>query len=178
MAAKSSLTAGEVGEHLRYDPETGDLWWIKRGPKRRLDRPAGVIAKRKRNGLVYCYRVIGISVMPRRYEKHYAHRLAFLLMTGRWPDPEVDHVDHRDTLNNRWSNLREATRSEQCANRIVRPLKLKGAYRASTASPMWFSHIVKNGKKTYLGLFATEQEAHAAFVEASKRIHGKFHRGA
>jgi hypothetical protein len=173
-AKPSQLTADMLREEMRYDPEDGKLWWIKRGPKRRLDRPAGTIAVRGRHGEDPMV-VIGIKVAPGVYEKHYGHRLAWLWMTGAWPDPEVDHAN-QNTLDNRWSNLREANRSQQGANRIVRPDKLKGAYRASTKSPMWFSHIIKDGKKAYLGLFATEQEAHDAFVKASKEIHGKFHR--
>lgn len=174
--ARSLLTAEWLHREMRYEPTGRDLWWAKTGPKRRLDRPAGAIVTRGRpKGLKIFYRQIGLSVVPGIYEKHYAHELIFLYMTGRWADPEVDHAN-QDGLDNRWLNLREATRSQACANRIVRPHKLKGAYRASTKSPRWFSHIKKNGKKTYLGIFATEQEAHEAFVKASKKLHGKFHR--
>lgn len=51
----------------------------------------------------YCYR---------------AHRVIFLMMTGRWPKPTCDHIS-RNTLDNRWSNLREATHAEQTANRVL-----------------------------------------------------------
>lgn len=173
---RSLLTPEIVRQLFRYDPEERDLWWIVPGPKRRLDRPVGAVAVRgKPDGRKTYYRVVGLSVVPGVYEKHYAHELIWLYMTGRWADPEVDH-ENRDGLDNRWCNLREATRGEQCANRIVRPNSMKGAYRAATKSPMWVSHIRKDGKSTYLGLFATEQEAHDAFVEASKKLHGKFHR--
>lgn len=173
---RSLLTAELLREHLRYDPATGDLWWIKPGPKRQLDRPAGTIAMRGRpNGPKTYYRHLGISVKPGVYEKRYAHELIWLYMTGRWAHPEVDHKN-QNGLDNRWSNLREATRSQQCANRIVRPNRLKGAYRADTKTPMWFSHIKKDGKKTYLGLYPTEQEAHDAYRKAAKRLHGKFAR--
>lgn len=175
--ATSLLTHELLLENFTYDPVEGtDLWWLKPGPKRRLDRPAGAIAKRGRpNGRKTYYRVVGISPKPGIYEKHYAHELIFFYVMGRWADPEVDH-ENRNGLDNRWSNLREATRSEQSANRIVRPDRLKGAYRVAGSSTLWFSHIRKNGKTIYLGCFKTEQEAHDAFVEASKRIHGKFHR--
>lgn len=180
MASKAkaaSLLTPEIIHHLfRYDPEQRDLWWIQPGPKRRLDRPAGAIAIRGRpNGPKTRYRVIGLSVKPGVYEKHYAHELVFFYMTGRWADPEVDHIN-QNGLDNRWCNLREATRSEACANRVVRPNALKGAYRVAGSSTLWFSHIKKDGKTTYLGCFRTEQEAHDAFVEASKRLHGRFHR--
>lgn len=176
--ARSLLTHDFLLENFRYDPASKDLWWGKPGPKRRLDLPVGAIAMRGRpGGRKTYYLAVGISPMPGVYEKHYAHELIFFYMTGRWAYPEVDH-ENRDGLDNRWSNLREATRSEQSANRIVRPDKLKGAYRVagSSSTRRWFSHIRKNGKKIYLGCFDTEQEAHDAFVEASKKMHGKFHR--
>lgn len=170
---RSLLTAEILHEHCRYDPTEKDLWWIKPGPKRRLDQPAGTIAMRGRpNGRKTYYRVLGISVKPGVYEKHYAHELIWLYMTGEWADPEVDH-ENRDGLDNRWCNLRVATRSEANTNRLVR--RLKGAYFHKEQGK-WASQIKHKGKIIYLGFFNTEIEAHEAFVFASKRLNGKFHR--
>jgi len=44
-----------------------------------------------------------------------AHRLAWRLATGEWPSNEVDHIN-RDRSDNRWSNLRSATASENQRN--------------------------------------------------------------
>lgn len=44
------------------------------------------------------------------------HRLAWLWMTGEWPDPECDHINTVKN-DNRWFNLRKATRGQNAANR-------------------------------------------------------------
>ena len=47
-----------------------------------------------------------------------AHRLAWFYMTKEWPSHQIDHINGiRD--DNRWSNLRQATHSENQHNRTV-----------------------------------------------------------
>ena len=48
------------------------------------------------------------------------HRLAVLMVTGEWPDGEVDHIDH-DRANNRWSNLRVVDPADNRRNVSKRP---------------------------------------------------------
>jgi hypothetical protein len=43
------------------------------------------------------------------------HRLIFLFVTGEFPDQDVDHING-DRTDNRWSNLRAVTRSENLRN--------------------------------------------------------------
>ena len=46
-----------------------------------------------------------------------ANRIIFYIMCQRWPLPDhvIDHID-RDPSNNRWSNLRECTSSQNAMN--------------------------------------------------------------
>ncbi len=44
------------------------------------------------------------------------HRVAFAIMTGAWPIDEVDHIN-RDRQDNKWSNLRQSTSSENKMNK-------------------------------------------------------------
>lgn len=161
--AHNELTAEELRRVLDYDPETGVFRWkVRLAQKLQVGDIAGAIHT---NG----YRKI--SIKTRRY---LAARLAFLYMTGDWPEHYMDHRDG-DRGNDRWSNLREATRSQNNANRRRTKPGLKGAYRWKDR---WFSSIEVNGKAIYLGSFPSEADAHAAYVEAAKTHFGEYARAA
>ena len=93
--------------------------------------------------------------------------------------PTIDHRDG-DGLNCRRSNLRAATVAENTRNRrrpIAASDEPKGVsfHRKARA---WQAQIKHDGICTYLGLFATPTAAHAAYCEASSRLHGEFGRTA
>lgn len=71
----------------------------------------------------------------------------------------VDHEDHK-TLNNRRSNLREATLAQN--NQNVSPSKkrlmVRGVYW-SKAHSRWRANSRKNGRRVHLGLFSDLEEA-------------------
>lgn len=158
-------SAEDISHELRYDPEpVGEFWWLTPRPKRRLDRQAGCIVT-TRSGLVY--RVICID--GRRY---YAQELAWVLMTGQWPERTVDHID-TNSLNNRWSNLRLATQSEQNMNQTPRRPGLTGA-SFHKASGLWRADIKKDGKQTTLGYFDTAEKAHEVYRAAAQILFGPF----
>lgn len=97
-------------------------------------------------------------------------------MTGSWP-VEIDHVD-RNGHNNRWTNLREATRSLNNANRSPRSRRapsLKGVYKNKRVQKNPYeSMITVNRKSIYLGAFGNAEEAHAAYLAAATLYFGKF----
>lgn len=87
---------------------------------------------------------------------------------------EVDHADRSRTLDNRRSNLRLATKSQSSMNRGgFRNNKsgLKGVYMQHGK---WKGLIQKDGKKYYLGSFATKEEASEAYRLAAEQLHGEF----
>jgi hypothetical protein len=98
-------------------------------------------------------------------------------MTGRWAKPTIDHRDG-DCTNNRWNNLRRATRSQNNANRS-RPRHNTSGYKGASRcrrSGKWLAHIGINGKIIFLGRFETPQEAHAAYLKAARKLFGEFAR--
>lgn len=108
-----------------------------------------------------------------------AHRLAWLYMTGAFPKETIDHID-MDKYNNRFANLREATRSQQKANARKR-VDSSSKYKCVSWRPRqkkWSATICKNGKRRHLGYFETAEIAHAAYVMAAKREFGEFARSA
>lgn len=92
----------------------------------------------------------------------------------------VDHIN-RDTLDNRKSNLRIATESQNQANRVsvFRPGKAsryKGVSRSLSLKNPWQASIRANGKQYNLGLFPTEEAAAMAYDSAALDRFGEFAR--
>jgi hypothetical protein len=89
----------------------------------------------------------------------------------------VDHIDGNG-LNNRRQNLRIVSASENAQN--SRPRKeTKSGYKGvffHKKNNNWRAQIMAEGKRYSLGLFNTAEEAHAAYCEASDRLHGEFGR--
>lgn len=145
-----------VLEHLRYDPESGLLWWAKPWGGRQMDRPVGTrlySVNGEPNG-------IHLTLLNKVYR---AHRLIWLMQTGR--DPEDLTIDHRnrDPFDNRWTNLRLADYSLQIRNQRKKAgctSRHKGvSYYKRTGK--WHAVACPNGKVKHLGCFDTEAEAAA-----------------
>lgn len=88
---------------------------------------------------------------------------------------EVDHVNH-DALDNRRTNLRLGTRSQNLANRRLPRNSTSGFKGASFhgASGKWRGQIKVDGRKLHLGLFLTAEEAARAYDAAALRHFGEF----
>jgi hypothetical protein len=166
MNAHRPLTQARLHELLEYDQETGDFRWRKR---KAIRIAAGQIAGgvSKPSG----YWLICIDGCLYR-----AHQLAWLYVTGQWGRPLIDHRDG-NPANNRWSNLRCATRSENSHNRGLQRNNTSGFKGVSLHKGKWRAQIRKDGRIRVLGAFPTPQEAHAAYVAAARELFGEFARG-
>jgi hypothetical protein len=63
------------------------------------------------------------------HSQYLAHRVAWFYVTGKWPENQIDHRDG-DGWNNRFSNLRKATHTQNLYNQKRRPggTGVKGIY--------------------------------------------------
>lgn len=145
---------------ILYDPSTGILTWT-------TGRMAGKRADHAQEG---GYRRINLEGKWRR-----AHRVAWIVMTGVSPTLLIDHID-RDPSNNRWSNLRLADPTQNQANSI-RPSDTKKGVTYRRRTGRFIAQIRCYHKNLHLGVFDTEDEAHAAYMSAAKRLFGEYARG-
>jgi len=160
----SDLEASFFLKFISYDPESGNLYW--QNPISNRVRK-GSIAGNVSQG----YIKVGIN------GNHYlAHRVAWLLHTGRWPKEHIDHING-DGTDNRICNLRECTYGQNAQNRLKKRTKSSnpkskhiGVYW-NKKNKKWECSIGANGKTYRLGLFSDESEAHQAYLKKKKEIH-------
>ena len=90
---------------------------------------------------------------------------------------ETDHID-KNTLNNRKSNLRTATHSQNNHNRGPYKTNSSGhkGVQLHKRTGQWRAVIRCEGSRFHLGLFNTPEEAAKAYEDAAKRLHGEFAR--
>lgn len=162
------ITLERAQELLRYDPDTGELFWLVRRTNR---ANPGTLA-----GYNMYQRGKPIQVVVGVDGKLYgAHRIAWLLTAGAWPPECIDHVD-RNPFNNKFSNLRLATRAENNRNRVKSARSTSGykgvSYHKGNRS--WSARIGHENKLRHLGSFGTPEAAHTAYCEAAKQLHGSF----
>jgi hypothetical protein len=154
-------------EILRYDPEEGKFYWIKRISIRvkAVGADAGSL---RRDG----YLEIGIEG-----ERFLAHRLAWFYVNGYWPEGQIDHKD-MDRLNNRWANLRDATHGQNVHNSGARRNNTSGYkgvhYRKDLGR--WEARIMSNKRLHIIGWYDTPLLAHDAYSQKAKELHGEFAR--
>ena len=151
------MTQSQLKSHLHYNPSTGVFTRLDTNRPSRLNKPTGNIA-------THGYVRIGI-----KDKSFYAHRLAFLYMTGKVPK-EVDHLDH-DRTNNKWSNLREADRTMQMRNTKLSKNNASGHHGVDYVSVnknKWVARIMVDYKSIHLGSFKHKEDAIKARKHAEK----------
>lgn len=165
---RRDFTRAEAREFLEYDPETGDFTWkVERnshGGKIYPGRKAGG----KNNGYIQ------IKLFGRIYR---AHHLAWLFVTGEWPPvgKDMDHAN-RDRADNRWANLRLASRSENNINRALSAQNISGCSGVTWNDEIgkWHARITKAGRIHLLGHFEDVNAAIAARKKAENAMYGEF----
>lgn len=159
------LTQARLREVLGYDPATGIFTWrVNTGRKKLVGAQAGC----RTHGYVR------IHIDGRRY---YAHRLAWFYVHGRWPSKFIDHR-HGSRHGDHLGNLREATPSQNQANRPIQSNNSSGAKGVTFAHDhkKWMASIMVDRRRRFLGYFDTVEEAAAAYKAAAETAFGEYAR--
>ncbi|MEZ2132507.1 MULTISPECIES: HNH endonuclease signature motif containing protein [unclassified Sinorhizobium] len=168
------ITIDYLRLRLRYDPETGKLFWREASPEhfklRRTHlawntRFAGKeVGAKLNNG--YLYLNLKKKVML-------VHRVIFAMVHGYWPE-QVDHENHVRT-DNRLVNLREVNHSGNAQNTSLPSDNTSGRIGVYWFKQRrcWYARIKVGDKNHHLGYFSEKQDAITAREKAEK--HFGFH---
>jgi hypothetical protein len=146
-----SISVEQLKDLLNYDPETGHLFWRERPVSSQADKTfnkrfAGVRAYEERHKGYGRIKLLG--------KKYKAHRVAWAIHHGEWPELQIDHINGVRT-DNRLENLRQATNRQNAMNRERPANNMSGVMGVTwdKIARKWISAICVNGKNTYLGCF-------------------------
>lgn len=139
-----TITQEELKRLVSYDPETGIITRkISTANRIKIGDVAGWI--QISNGKSY----IRMSISNRL---HLAHRLAWLYITGSFPNGEIDHINGNG-LDNRFCNLRDVIPNDNMLNKRIYQNNKSGMTGISwhNRDNIWSSQIGINGRRIHLG---------------------------
>ena len=157
---KAHISREEVSALLNYDPVTGIFKHKVDGHKRK----AGAVAGRLDTKGYVRIRLFG-------GQEFKAHRLAWLMIYGVWPEAEIDHINGCPS-DNRIINLRDVSVAENGWNRksAMKNNQL-GVLGVCLVNGKYYAQIGANGTNHCLGLFDTLEEATEARAAAKQLLH-------
>ena len=164
---------------LRYDPDTGLLFWRERSPGY-FNATATRSAERTCNNwnARYANKEALIAINSEGYKQgyifsvaHKAHRVIWALSMGVHPSDEIDHINH-NRADNRLTNLRDVSRAGNAKNKKMASNNTSGhtgVYHA-TGGVKWVAIIGVKNKLRHLGTFEFITDA----IEARKEAEIKY----
>lgn len=178
MAAKPLPDQALLLKLLRYEPETGRLFWLPRAPEmfascERFSPDSRANQWNSRYAGKEAFTAFGARgyltgmVMGRSL---LAHRVIWKMVTGEDPD-EIDHISG-ERANNRFANLRAVDHRQNSRNRGVSTKNTSGSVGVHWCRrrKTWKAQIRANGDTHYLGHFQTKEAAVLARKSAERRM--------
>ena len=154
-----------VRQHFDYNPEIGELRWRIGSRRRAAGKIAGTGAESEKGR-------INVGFQGKTYK---AHILAWVCQTGEWPTHQIDHINE-DPSDNRWANLRAATKSQNMRN--ITKIKSNTSGHKGVGfhkeTKKWRAYIKADGISYHLGLFPSKEDAIKAYKDAATKLHGVF----
>ncbi len=166
MTDKNLPSIEYLHKRLRYEPETGKLFWRDCEETHRSGRASAnkeAFTSKTKHGYLH-------GSIDKK--KLYSHRVAWAIYYGDWPREQVDHISG-DRSDNRICNLREVSNKENAKNRALMPNNKSGVCGVywCKANRNWTASIKINGKNKHLGSFSSIHDAKDA-REAAQKQHG------
>lgn len=167
MSKYEKVSPKIIRELLDYNPETGDFFWRERDIKWFSDKGGRYTAAwcQKKFNRKHAGGAALTTVSAAGYNTggvlgyvFSAHRVAWAHAYGQWPSGELDHIN-RDRQDNRLSNLRLATKTENGHNRAPRGASKYSGVSWYAPLEKWKAGISKDRVFYYLGYFDSEEEA-------------------
>lgn len=153
------FTDEDLRRCLCYNPHTGVFTWAAR------------VSRKVNIGAVAGSSLKGYIRVRAGRRAVYAHRLAFLFMSGEMPAGEVDHING-NPADNRWENLRLVTHVENFKNLGVPKTNTTGIMGVywNRERRKWSAEIWVDRKKKKLAYTADFFEACCARRSAELRL--------
>lgn len=175
MANEPAFTPEQFRQLLRYEPDTGKLFWKSRtaemftvenaesfcrGWNSKFSGKEAFTYKSKRG---YCVSNISRVLLS-------AHRVGWAIYYGEHPSGQIDHINGVKT-DNRIVNLRDVTHAENARNMAMTPRNTSGVSGVylHRQTGKWCAQIAAFGKTIGLGLFSEKSDAIIA-RKAAERV--------
>lgn len=173
MAKANLPTPEELRKLMRYDADTGLLYWLARSPEwfsdaRQCSSWNSKWAGREAFTAVTSDGYKNGAVLGRHVG---AQRVVWAIYYGEWPKGHIDHINGVKA-DNRISNLRDVSHAENMRNRKVAAPPKSGAVGVymQPRKKKWVAMIGYNNRAVYLGQFDTKDAAMAARREAEAKF--------
>lgn len=153
---KTTLTPSQLRELLHYDADTGALTWRQRAADW-FSSPVACARWNTRHAgrpAVSVLSASGYLVGSVADEKFMAHRVAWAVYYGRWPEHTIDHINGNRS-DNRIANLRdvpEAINRRNTKRGKVSSSGVNGVY-FDKARGKWMAYITAGGPMKNIGRF-------------------------
>lgn len=153
------VSVERLNDVLLYENETGLLKWRNKKIK-------------TSDGYAGCFRKDGYRVIRIDSVLMYAHRIVWALFNGKYPEQFIDHIN-TNKRDNRIENLRDVSVATNSRNQTkARSDNHSSGYLGVQRNHNgWQACITTDRKRKCLGTYKTPEDAHAAYVEAKRKLH-------
>jgi hypothetical protein len=177
MSDHANITPELLRQLLRYEPDTGKLFWLHR-PKEIFTSDGHCKSWNNKYcgseaGTGFGHKYLRVCI---NHVKYFAHRIAWMMENGEIPEKMmIDHINGIST-DNRIVNLRLATKSQNMHNTGVGITNTSGSKGVHwyERKKKWHVQIRVRGLRKHIGYFSDMGEAEAAYLAAAEEYQGQF----